>query len=98
TLNTALGGGSATYTNGALTLNAPGGQGLAIQDDATTPATNAGRGFSAYFGLNDLVSSTGFSNYNTGLSSTSASGYPAGQTLKLRLSDASGSTLQDVTV
>ena len=98
TLNGAMGGGSASFANGALTLNAPAGDGLAIQDDATTPSTNAGRGFSAYFGLNDLVASNTFTNYNTGLKSTDASGFPAGQTIKLRLTDASGTPIQDVTV
>ena len=98
TLNAALGGGSASFSNGALSLTAPAGDGLAIQDDPTTPASNAGRGFSAYFGLNDLVTSNTFTNYDTGLKSTDASGFPAGQTLKLRLSDASGAMIQDVTV
>lgn len=98
TLNSAMGGGSASFTNGALTLNAPSGDGIAIQDDATTPASNGGKGFSDYFGLNDLISSTGVSNYNTGLSSTDASGYPAGQTIKFRITDANGTPIQDVTV
>jgi flagellar hook-associated protein 1 FlgK len=98
TLNSAMGGGSASFSGGALSLTAPSGDGLAIKDDASTPATNAGRGFSAYFGLNDLITSTGFSNYNTGLASTDASGFPPGQTLKLRITDASGTPVQDVTV
>jgi len=99
TLNTAMGtGGSATYTNGALTLNAPSGDGLAIQDSASDPSNNGGQGFSAYFGLNNLVTSSTYSNYNTGLSSTSASGFPAGQTIKLQLSSSSGAFIQDVTV
>ncbi len=99
TLNTAMGtGGSATYSNGALSLRASTGDGLAIQDNATTPATNGGRGFSAYFGLNNLVNSSTFANYNTGLTTTSASGFPAGQTLKLQISNAAGGFIQDVTV
>lgn len=98
TLNTAMGSGSASFANGALSLTAPAGDGVAIQDDATTPATKAGHGFSDYFGLNDLVSSTTYDDYNTGLTSTDPSGYPAGQTLKLRISDATGSPVQDVTI
>jgi flagellar hook-associated protein 1 FlgK len=98
-LNTAMGaGGSATFTNGALTLNAPNGDGIAIQDNPTTPSSNGGQGFSAYFGLNNLVTSSTFTNYNTGLTSTSASGFPAGQTLQLQLSGSSGALIQDVTV
>ncbi len=97
TLNTAMGGGSAGYANGVLSLSAPGGDGLAIQDDAATPASNGGKGFSDYFGLNDLVTSAGLDNYKTGLASTAASGYPAGQTIKFQLTDANGTVIQDVT-
>lgn len=97
TLNTAMGGGSAGFANGALSLTAPAGDGLAVQDDATTPASNVGRGFSTYFGLNDLVQSNTFTDFATGLKSTDASGFPSGQSLKLRLTDASGTPIQDVT-
>ena len=57
-----------------------------------------GKGFTAYFGMNNLVNSSTFTNYNTGLTSTSASGFPAGQTLQLQLSGSSGALIQDVTV
>jgi flagellar hook-associated protein 1 FlgK len=99
TLNSALSPGSATYANGALSLTSGSTtDGLAIQDDATTPASNAGEGFSQYFGLNNLVNSSAFTNYNTGLSATDPSGFPAGQTMTLRVSDANGNKVQDVTV
>lgn len=98
TLSTAMGGGSASFSNGALSLTAPAGDGLAIQDDAATPATKAGKGFSDYFGLNDLVSASTFDDYNTGLQSTDGSGFAAGQTIKFRISDSSGAPIQDVTV
>lgn len=99
TLNTAMGaGGSASFTKGALTLSAPSGDGLAIQDSATNPSRNGGQGFSAYFGLNNLVTSSTLTNYNTGLTTASASGFPAGQTLQLQLSSATGGFIQDVTV
>jgi len=101
TLNSAMSstGATASYTNGVLSLASNSAtDGIAIQDDATTPATNAGEGFSQFFGLNNLVSSAATTNYNTGLSATDPSGYPAGQTLTLRLSTAAGAKLQDVTV
>src|SRR5579863_8538878 len=56
-LNTALGAfGSATFTNGALSLQATGaGNGVAIADDVATPSSaRNGEGFSQYFGLNNL--------------------------------------------
>jgi len=99
TLNTALGGyGSASFANGALSLSANGGAGLAIADDATNPSLKAGKGFSHFFGLNDLVTSGGFPFYDTGLSATSAHGFTAGDTISLRVADAYGARVKDVTV
>ena len=59
-LNTQLGGAAtASFDGGALkiTANPVAGVtgGVAIGDDPTTPSAKAGRGFSHYFGLNDLV-------------------------------------------
>lgn len=97
-LNTALGGiGSASFANGALSISAASG-GVAVADDATTPSTKAGQGFSQFFGLNDLVRSTSYAPFDTGLSSTDTSGFIAGQTLTLRVSDGAGARLRDVTV
>ncbi len=101
TLNSAIAstGATATYTNGSLSLASNSNSvGIAVQDDATTPATNAGKGFSQFFGLNNLISSGSISNYDTGLTATSASGFPAGQTLTLQVSDANGAKIKDVTV
>ena len=99
TLNTALGGfGSASFSNGALSLSASGGAGVAIADDATNPSAKAGKGFSHFFGLNDLVSSTGHPFYDTGLSATSAHGFTPGDTISLRVADADGVRVKDVTV
>jgi flagellar hook-associated protein 1 FlgK len=95
-LNTALTGlGNATFTNGALTLNATGGNGLAI-DEGTSQKT--GRGFSHFFGLNDLVKQTGFTNYATGLQPTDPHGFTAGGVINLRLSTADGRPIRDVSV
>jgi flagellar hook-associated protein 1 FlgK len=100
TLNTALGGaGTASFNNGALTLNASvAGTGLAIQDDATTPSNNAGRGFSQFFGLNNLISSSVITNYNTGLTATDASGFTPGGAITFGVNDASGNPITNVTV
>lgn len=95
-LNTALGGaGTATFTGGALTLNAAAGNGLAI-DEGTSQKT--GRGFSHFFGLNDLINSNGFTNYATGLQGADAHGFVAGEPITFRLSYPDGRPIQDVTV
>lgn len=99
-LNTALGGaGTASFNNGALTLTASvAGTGLAIQDNAATPSSNAGRGFSQYFGLNNLITTNAITNYNTGLKSTDASGFTPGGTITFGVNDASGNPITDITV
>lgn len=98
-LNTALGAfGTASFTNGALSLSASGGAGVAIADDATNPSLKAGKGFSHFFGLNDLVSSGGYPYYETGLAAASAHGFTAGDTISLRVADGDGVRVKDVTV
>ena len=95
-LNTALTGvGNATFTGGALTLNGTGGNGLAI-DEGTSQKT--GRAFSHFFGLNDLVSTTGTSNYATGLQAGSNHGFTPGEQIALHLSYPDGRPVRDVTV
>lgn len=95
-LNTALNpAGSATFTGSALTLNAAGGNGLAI-DEGTS--ANTGKGFSHYFGLNDLVKTTGYANYATGLKTTDPHGFTPGDPITLRVSYGDGRPIQEVTV
>lgn len=95
-LNTALGAfGSATYTNRGLTLTAASPNGLAL-DEGTSQ--KAGRGFSHFFGLNDLVRSSGQTSYETGLSVSDPHGFTAGDTVTFRLAQEDGRPIRDVTV
>lgn len=95
-LNAALGGmGTVSFSNGALSINAAGGLGVAI-DEGTSQ--KAGKAFSHYFGLNDLIRSTGLGTYDTGLKPTDAHGFNPGDTITMRLSQPDGKPLRDVTV
>lgn len=95
-LNAALGAfGAATFTNRALNLQATAPNGIAF-DEGTSQ--KAGRGFSHFFGLNDLVRSSGQTVYETGLSASDPHGFSAGQTLTLRLTQSDGRPIRDVTV
>jgi flagellar hook-associated protein 1 FlgK len=96
-LNTALGAfGSASYNaQNQLSISAAGGNGLAI-DEGTSSKT--GRGFSDFFGLNDLIRTSGFTTYETGLQPTDNHGFTAGDTITFHLSQADGKPLRDVTV
>ncbi|WP_395943260.1 flagellar hook-associated protein FlgK [Brevundimonas sp.] len=98
-LNTQLGGtATVSFVDGRLRMEGQGGNGIAIADDATSPSSKGGRGFSHWFGLNDLVSTTSPTFYDTGLSLTSQHGFDPGENLTFRIAGESGARLRDVTV
>ena len=99
-LNTALGGtATASFSNGALSLSATTvGSGVAISDDPTTPARDAGQGFSQFFGLNDLITSGEITNFNTGLKATDINGFTPGGTITLQIADSTGTPVTQVSV
>ncbi|MBB5771154.1 flagellar hook-associated protein 1 FlgK [Brevundimonas vesicularis] len=98
-LNAQLGGtATASFSDGQLRLDGAGGNGVAIADDATSPSTKGGRGFSHWFGLNDLVTTTTPTFYETGLTLTSQHGFDPGESLTLRFVGPSGARLRDITV
>ncbi len=75
-VNTALGGAAtASFAGGKLSIAAAGANGVAIADSATTPSTKAGRGFSHYFGMNDLVSTERPALYDMGMTAASPHGW-----------------------
>lgn len=103
-LNTALGGqGTASFTNGALSLSGVGGLGVAVADPPAdpnlgiSPSSKIGMGFSAYFGLNDIIRSTGYSPYETGLTANSDHGFTSGA-MTIRLTDVQGGRIRDIVV
>ncbi|MEE2526117.1 flagellar hook-associated protein FlgK [Hyphobacterium sp. HN65] len=98
-LNTALGAdGSASFTNGVMSISATGTNGIATLQDATTPSDRAGRGFSHFFGLNDLVDSIRPVHFATGLQTTDSHGYTAGQELIFSVTAPNGSDVGDITI
>ena len=98
-LNAQMGGAAtASFSDGKLQLDGAGGNGVAIADDATSPSAKGGRGFSHWFGLNDLVSTTTPSFYETGLTLASQHGFDPGESLTLRVSGQSGSRQRDISV
>ncbi len=97
-LNTAMGGqGSAGFSGGALSITGNGGLGVAVADDATTPSSKAGKGFSHYFGLNDIIRTDGYSPYETGLTASDPNGFTSGA-MTIRLTDVEGGRIRDITV
>jgi flagellar hook-associated protein 1 len=99
-LNGALGAaGTASFVDGRLTLQASApNTGLALRDDPAQPSQRAGQGFSAFFGLNDLVSAGRPTNFAMGLEAADSDGVTAGSQMRLRLVSKSGEVLVDRTL
>ena len=108
-VNGALGAGALTLTNGALSMTAPAGStGVGIAQDATTPSDRGGKGFSHFFGMNDLIEASVSTNFETGLVGTGSHNFtgttdftfigPDGQTQSTFTVDfgAIGGTMADV--
>ncbi len=95
-LNAAMPDMTASFTDGQLKLESNNGNGISIADSATNPSNKAGRGFSHFFGLNDLVSTNSPIIYDTGLTGASEHGFAAGQSLTFRITDANGARIRDV--
>jgi flagellar hook-associated protein 1 FlgK len=94
-LNAALGAfGTASFANGVFTISGAGGAGVAI-DEGTS--AKAGKGFSHFFGLNDLIKSSAFS-YDTGLTTADAHGFTPGDQITLRLAEPDGKPISDVAI
>lgn len=97
TLNAQLGGqATASFTGGRLSIEATGSNGLSIADDPADPARKNGKGFSHWFGLNDLVRSDRPVTYDTGLTATSPHGFGAGETVTFRIGAEGGGRIRDI--
>jgi flagellar hook-associated protein 1 FlgK len=98
-LNTALGGnGTASFANGQLSISANGGNGIVVQDDATTPSLRGTTGFSQFFGLNDIFKSQYPSITSTGLAAGDSSGLAAGGVIALQLKGPDGDLVKNVSI
>jgi len=98
-MNTALGAdGSVSFTNGQMTVSATGTNGISTLQDETTPSDRGGRGFSHFFGMNDLVDADRPLFFQSGVAATDAHGFTAGQTLDFRINASNGTIAQDVSI
>ncbi|HYD87757.1 MAG TPA: flagellar hook-associated protein FlgK [Vitreimonas sp.] len=101
-LNTALGistpSGGASFANGVLSLNVSNSGGLVIQQDAADPADRGGRGFSHFFGLNDMVARPTPMFFESGLDAADAHGLNAGGEISYRVRDSSGRFVAERTI
>ncbi len=98
-LNTALGGnGSASFTDGVLTVSATGGNGVVIGDEPGNATSRGGVGFSQFFGLNDLFQANGNAIVTTGLTAADTAGLAPGGAISLLLKGPHGERVGETTV
>jgi flagellar hook-associated protein 1 FlgK len=82
--------GSASFSGGVMSLNVGNGGGIVIQQDGADPSARAGRGFSHFFGLNDLVSRPTPMFFESGLSGSDAHGFTSGGVISYQVRDSAG--------
>ena len=98
-LNAALGAnGSASFANGQLSISGTGGNGILVKDDATTPSSRGGAGFSQFFGLNDVFQSQMPSLTATGLSASDVAGFAPGATITVALKGPDGDVAKTASI
>lgn len=98
-LNAQLGAnGSASFVDGRLKIEGAAGTGVVVVDDPAAPSNKGGRGFSHFFGLNDLITSEQPTTYETGMTGASQHGFTPGDAITFRFSDAAGAKLRDIEV
>lgn len=93
------GAGTLSLVGGVMTFTATNAaNGVVISDDATAPSQMAGRGFSHYFGMNDLITSDQLGYYETGFKGTDAHGMVGPQAATFEVLDAYGRSVASVAV
>jgi flagellar hook-associated protein 1 FlgK len=101
-MNTALAAatpaGSASFTGGVLRLSVANGGGLVVQQDPNDPSDRAGRGFSHFFGLNDLVSRPTPMFFESGAHGVDAHGLQSGGAITYQVRDSFGRFIATRTV
>ncbi len=97
-VNGALSNGSLSLTNGVMSFTATSPNGVVITDDATNPTDRAGRGFSHYFGMNDLISADVPGIYETGIAGAEAHNMTHDESMTFDVLDSIGRVLTEVTV
>ncbi len=85
------GAGTMALTDGVMSLTAAAGtNGVSISQVDGNESSRAGRGFSHFFGMNNLVEARVPSHFETGVTAADPHGFTAGGTMQLDINDANG--------
>ncbi len=90
--------GGASFSDGVLEMNVGGGGGLVIQQDSADPSSRSGRGFSHFFGLNDIASRPSPLFFESGVEPGDLHGLGAGGEITYQVRDAAGRFIADRTI
>lgn len=83
-VNAGIAGGTLALSNGVMSFTAAAGtDGVAIQQDSASPSSRAGRGFTHFFGMNNLVDARAASHFDTGITSAATHGFGATGTVDI---------------
>ncbi len=99
-VNAGLGGdGTLALTNGVLNFTAAAPtNGVSISQVAGNESDRAGKGFSHYFGMNDLITARSNGQYEKGVAGTDLHGFAGGGTIHLEIKGQGGTDLASVTL
>jgi|TARA_R110002096_G_scaffold435548_1_gene661350 flagellar hook-associated protein 1 len=100
TVNAGLAGnGALALTNGVLSFTATNASnGVSISQVAGSESDRAGKGFSHYFAMNNLIDARSSGRYETGAVGTDAHGFAGGDTVHLELKGEGGIDLASYTM
>jgi len=85
------GAGTMALTNGVMSLTATAAtNGVSISQVDGNESSRAGRGFSYFFGMNNLVEARVPSNFETGVTAADPHGFTPGGMMRLDINDANG--------
>lgn len=93
------GAGTLALNNGVMSFTATvATNGVSVSQVAGSASSRAGRGFSHFFGLNNLVEAKAPSHFDTGIAGTDNHGFTAGGVTQLELNDKNGVKLSEFTL
>ncbi|WP_339860565.1 flagellar hook-associated protein FlgK [Paremcibacter congregatus] len=94
-VNAGLAGtGTLSFSNGVMSLTATNAaHGITMSEVAGNESSRGGRGFSHFFGLNNLVQSKSPAHFETGVVGTDDHGFTVGGTILIELNDVNGQAI-----